>query len=104
MWLKSKVDFDPAIKDSSLSMRVNLAERRVLVWREDYRSEPTLTRVPDILCIDEHAQFAQRLLTKDPEYPVRWGLHSCAQDLAAAVISFQACFKIPFSFEEQGGI
>src|SRR5690242_17238852 len=69
-WPSSQLNLDPAVKDPPFRVRVNLAESRALMRREDDRPETALPGVGDVFGVDEQADLAVTLFAENPQHPV----------------------------------
>jgi hypothetical protein len=51
--MRSKLDFDSSVEDSSFGVSVDFAEGRILMWGENNRSETALASIGDVLGVYE---------------------------------------------------
>ena len=86
--LSSEPDFNAAVKNSSLGVRVDLGKTGITVRRENDLTESALPGVGDIFGIDKKAEPAERLFTENAQNPKGSGARPVAQKLAAGVIGF----------------
>ena len=60
-----KSDFNSAVKNPPFGVRVDFAESRALMRRENNRSETTLARVGYVFGVDEKTEFAENLFAEN---------------------------------------
>src|SRR5215216_5562554 len=97
-------DLDSTVNNPSFSRRINLAETRHLVRRENDLSKASLPRVSDVFEINKETILTEHLLAKDSQHPVGPRPETISQKLAARVVRFDARLKRRLFFEKQSGI
>src|SRR5215218_3151123 len=94
-------DLNSAVYNPSFRRRINLAETRHLVRREDDLSKASLPRVSDVFEIDKETVLTEHLLAKDSQHPVGLRSETIGQKLAARVVHLDTRFKRRLFFKKQ---
>src|SRR5690242_5224016 len=94
-------DLNSTIDHTAFSVRIDLAERRHLVWREDHLAETSLASVGDVFEVQEKAVLAERLFSEDSQSPKRFGPEAVTQKLPTRVIRFKSGLVVRFLFKQQ---